>query len=284
MKKYLVVTDTTSAMNKELAMLHGIELIPLSVLINGKEYKDQLDITTEELYQKLADGCIPSTSQPNTGYVQEQMEKWQKEAYDAIVIITCSSDLSGTWSGFNLAKNTLNMDNVHIIDSRSVGAPIMDMAIYAKDMFDAGKSLEEVKAGIEIKKNNTFSFLHPDNFIQLKRSGRLSPMAANMASLLKIKALLYLKEDGSVVEKYTMARTETKIIKAVLDKFDDLKINAKEHCIYLSHANNEVIATKVKEFLQRRFDNIECVVLALPAVLTCHGGLGCIAIQPTFKL
>ena len=284
MKKDLVVTDTTSTMNRDLAKQYGIELIPLSVLINGQEYKDQIDMTTEELYQKLAEGCVPTTSQPNTGYVQEQMEKWQKEEYDAIVITTCSSDLSGTWSGFNLVKNTLNMDNVHIIDSRSVGAPIMDMAIYAKEMFDAGKTLEEVKAGIEIKKNNTFSFLHPENFTQLKKGGRLSPVAANMASLLKIKALLYLKEDGSVVEKYAMARTETKIIKAVLDKFDDLKINAKDHCIYLSHANNELIANKVKEFLQRRFDNIDCVVLALPAVLTCHGGLGCIAIQPTYKL
>lgn len=284
MKKYLVVTDTTSAMNKELAHRYGIELVPLSVLINGHEYKDQIDMTTEELYQKLDEGCVPTTSQPNTGYVQTEMEKWKKENYDAIVIITCSSDLSGTWSGFNLVKNTLNMDNVHIIDSRSVGAPIMDMAIYAKKMFDQGKTLEEVKAGIEKKMKNTFSFLHPENFTQLKKGGRLSPMAANMASLLKIKALLYLKEDGSVVEKYTMARTETKIIKAVLDKFDDLHINAKDHCIYLSHANNELIAQKVKEFLQRKFDNIDCVVLALPAVLTCHGGLGCIAIQPTYKL
>lgn len=284
MKKYLVVTDTTSAMSKELANQYGIELIPLSVLIDGHEYKDQIDMTTKELYQKLEDGCVPTTSQPNTGYVQIEMEKWQKEKYDAIVIITCSSDLSGTWSGFNLVKNTLNMDNVHIIDSRSVGAPIMDMAIYAKKMFDNGKTLEEVKAGIEKKMKNTFSFLHPENFTQLKKGGRLSPVAANMASLLKIKALLYLKEDGSVVEKYAMARTETKIIRAVLDKFDELNINAKEHCIYLSHANNELIVQKVKEFLQRKFDNIDCVVLALPAVLTCHGGLGCIAIQPTYKL
>lgn len=284
MGKYLVVTDTTSAMDNELAKKYGIELISLSVLIDGIEYKDQVDISTQELYKRLKDGDLPSTSQPNTGYVEEKMEEWKQENYDDIIIITCSSDLSGTNNGFHLVKNTLNMDNVHIIDSRSVGAPIMDMAIYAKEMLDAGKSVEEVLAGIEKKKENTFSFLHPDNFTQLKRSGRLSPVAANMASLLKIKAMLYLKEDGTVVEKFAMARTETKIIKAVLDKFEELKINAKEHRIYLSHADNEYIASKVKEFLQRKFDDIECVIVALPAVLTCHGGLGCIAIQSTYKL
>lgn len=284
MSKYLVVTDTTSAMDASLAKAYGIELISLSVLIDGQEYKDQIDISTQELYQRLKEGAIPSTSQPNTGYVQEKMEEWKQTGYDDILIITCSSDLSGTNNGFHLVKNTLNMDNVHIVDSRSIGAPIMDMAIYAKEMLDQGASVEQVLEGIEKKKANTFSFLHPDNFIQLKRSGRLSPIAANMASLLKIKAMLYLKEDGTVVEKFAMARTETKIIKSVLDKFAELHINAKEHCIYLSHANNEYIAEKVKEFLQRKFDNIECVIVALPAVLTCHGGLGCIAIQSTYKL
>ena len=77
MEKYLIVTDTTSAMNKEIAAAHGIELISLSVIVDGQEYKDQVDISTEQLYDYLKDGKTPSTSQPNTGYLIEKMEAWQ---------------------------------------------------------------------------------------------------------------------------------------------------------------------------------------------------------------
>ena len=128
MEKYLIVTDTTSAMNKEIAAAHGIELISLSVIVDGQEYKDQVDISTEQLYDYLKDGKTPSTSQPNTGYLIEKMEAWQKENYEAIIVVTCSADLSGTNNGFHLAKDTVGLDNVYIYDSRQVGAPVMDMA------------------------------------------------------------------------------------------------------------------------------------------------------------
>ena len=78
MEKYLIVTDTTSAMDQEIAQKNGIELISLSVIVDGHEYKDQVDISTKQLYDYLRDGKIPSTSQPNTGYLVEQMEKWQR--------------------------------------------------------------------------------------------------------------------------------------------------------------------------------------------------------------
>lgn len=283
MKKYLVVTDTTSSIDKELAKRHGISLISLSVLIDGQEYKDQVDISTGELYQKLNEGYVPSTSQPNQGYVQKEMEKWKSEDYEAIVIVTCSSDLSGTWSGFHLAKNTLEMENVHIIDTRQIGAPVLDMALYVKEKLDAGKTIEEILVGVEQKIPRAFSFLYPDNFTQLKRGGRLSPAAAGIASLLKMRALLYLKEDGTCVEKFTMTRTETKIIKAIIDKFHEIGVNSKEYKLYISHANNIIVANKFKEILQQAFTNIDCDILELPAVLTCHGGIGCISIHSTYK-
>ena len=135
------------------------------------------------------DGKTPSTSQPNTGYLIEKMEAWQKENYEAIIVVTCSADLSGTNNGFHLAKDTVGLDNVYIYDSRQVGAPVMDMAIRAKQLADEGKDVDEIFKVLEEKTKHSFSFLYPDNFDQLSRSGRLSPMAARMASMLKIKAL-----------------------------------------------------------------------------------------------
>ena len=284
MEKYLIVTDTTSAMNKEIAAAHGIELISLSVIVDGQEYKDQVDISTEQLYDYLKDGKTPSTSQPNTGYLIEKMEAWQKENYEAIIVVTCSADLSGTNNGFHLAKDTVGLDNVYIYDSRQVGAPIMDMAIRSKQLADEGKDVDEIFKVLEEKTKHSFSFLYPDNFDQLSRSGRLSPMAARMASMLKIKALLCLDEQGKSVDKYSMSRTEVKVLKAITDKFHELGVNAKKYKIYISHADNIVFAKKAKILLQTTFHGIEVEINNLPAVLTCHGGLACCALHSTYKI
>ena len=284
MEKYLIVTDTTSAMNKEIAAAHGIELISLSVIVDGQEYKDQVDISTEQLYDYLKDGKTPSTSQPNTGYLIEKMEAWQKENHEAIIVVTCSADLSGTNNGFHLAKDTVGLDNVYIYDSRQVGAPVMDMAIRAKQLADEGKDVDEIFKVLEEKTKHSFSFLYPDNFDQLSRSGRLSPMAARMASMLKIKALLCLDEQGKSVDKYSMSRTEVKVLKAITDKFHKLGVNAEKYKIYISHADNIVFAKKAKLLLQTTFHGIEVEINNLPAVLTCHGGLACCALHSTYKI
>lgn len=284
MEKYLIVTDTTSAMNKEIAAAHGIELISLSVIVDGQEYKDQVDISTEQLYDYLKDGKTPSTSQPNTGYLIEKMEAWQKENYEAIIVVTCSADLSGTNNGFHLAKDTVGLDNVYIYDSRQVGAPVMDMAIRAKQLADEGKDVDEIFKVLEEKTKHSFSFLYPDNFDQLSHSGRLSPMAARMASMLKIKALLCLDEQGKSVDKYSMSRTEVKVLKAITDKFHKLGVNAEKYKIYISHADNIVFAKKAKLLLQTTFHGIEVEINNLPAVLTCHGGLACCALHSTYKI
>ena len=284
MEKYLIVTDTTSAMNKEIAAAHGIELISLSVIVDGQEYKDQVDISTEQLYDYLKDGKTPSTSQPNTGYLIEKMEAWQKENYEAIIVVTCSADLSGTNNGFHLAKDTVGLDNVYIYDSRQVGAPVMDMAIRAKQLADEGKDVDEIFKVLEEKTKHSFSFLYPDNFDQLSRSGRLSPMAARMASMLKIKALLCLDEQGKSVDKYSMSRTEVKVLKAITDKFHELGVNAEKYKIYISHADNIVFAKKSKLLLQTTFHGIEVEINNLPAVLTCHGGLACCGLHSTYKI
>lgn len=284
MEKYLIATDTTSAMNKEIAAAHGIELISLSVIVDGQEYKDQVDISTEQLYDYLKDGKTPSTSQPNTGYLIEKMEAWQKENYEAIIVVTCSADLSGTNNGFHLAKDTVGLDNVYIYDSRQVGAPVMDMAIRAKQLADEGKDVDEIFKVLEEKTKHSFSFLYPDNFDQLSRSGRLSPMAARMASMLKIKALLCLDEQGKSVDKYSMSRTEVKVLKAITDKFHELGVNAEKYKIYISHADNIVFAKKAKLLLQTTFHGIEVEINNLPAVLTCHGGLACCALHSTYKI
>lgn len=87
------------------------------------------------------------------------MEAWQKENYEAIIVVTCSADLSGTNNGFHLAKDTVGLDNVYIYDSRQVGAPVMDMAIRAKQLADEGKDVDEIFKVLEEKTKHLFLFI-----------------------------------------------------------------------------------------------------------------------------
>lgn len=283
MKKYLIVADSTSALDIETANKHGIVLVPLSVVIDNKQYKDHYEMSYETLYEQLRSGKVPTTSQPSVGDIEALMETWKKEQYDAIVVICCSSGLSGTYQSFHIAKEHTQSDNVYLIDSRSVGAPLYDMALAAKKMADENADLEDILAMIQKKCDNTFSFLFPASLDQLKKGGRISPVAANMASLLKIKPLLYLADHGSVVDKFMMGRTENKIFQAAIDQFIKEKVDAKTHKLYILNADNMDAANRFIAFAQNQLGAIEVEVLNLPAVLTCHGGMGCIAMQSTLK-
>lgn len=281
MSQIRIVTDTTSTLTFKEANKYGIELIPLSVLLNDQEYKDGIDMNAEALYNKLGQGEVPTTSQPNIGLVETEMKKWRED--DAVIIVTISAGLSGTYQGFSLIKEQLGMDHVHLVDSKSVAAPIRDAVLKAKAMADKGADVDAILQMLDHCFNHTISFLYPHDLVQLKRGGRISPVAANMASLLKIKPLLYLKADGSVVDKFGMARTESKIFDMILDHFMKQGVTPQTHKLYIPHA---LAADTVARFLKAaavKLGDIEYEILALPAVLTCHGGLGCIAIQSTIR-
>ncbi|MDD8049011.1 MAG: DegV family protein [Thomasclavelia sp.] len=283
MEKYLVVTDSTSALDKENAKKYNIELVSLSVIDRGKEYKDQVDISTDEFYTLLKEGEVPSTSQPNTGYLVELMEGWKKENYEAILVFTCSCDLSGTNNGFHLAADTVGLDNITIYDTRSIGAPVMDMAIRAKRMADEGASVEEIVKDLDKRIDKSFSFLYPNNFTQLSKSGRLSPAAARVASLFKIRALLSLEDGGRFIDKYALCKTELKIFKNIISKFKEDGVNSQDYKIYILHADNTETASKLELAFKAAFMGIEIETYKLPPVLTAHGGMKCVAAQYVYK-
>lgn len=283
MPKILLVTDTTSTLSPMEAQKYNIECLPLSVIIDGKEYRDHLDMSAEELAAELRKGAVPTTSQPNIGYVSDKMKEWKQENYDAIIIITISKHLSGTYQGFKFAAESNEMKNVTLFDSETVGAPIMDMVLAAKKMVDDGASVEAIVEMLEKKKKNTYSFLFPETLEQLKKGGRISPVAAGMASLLKIKALLYLADHGVTIEKYGMVRTESKLFEMMISEFRNQKVETATHRFYIMEADGIEVAKRFGEKLKESFEGIEISYVQLPAVLTSHAGLGSMAVQSCIK-
>ncbi len=284
MKNYLIVTDSTSAFTLEEAKQLQIEMIPLTLIVEGIPYLDNIEMDNIGLYNEIRKGNIPTTSQPSIGLLEELMQEWKAKQYDAILLFTVSSGLSGTYSALLSAKEQVGIDELIIVDTRTVGASMKDIAMQAKIMADAQCSVEEILAMAHTKMNHTFSFLYPKDFVQLKKGGRVTPAAANIANLLKIKPLLYLADQGRCVDKFSLARTNKKIIDTMIAEFKKQNITAAQYKFYILEADTLDNAYLVESELKKHFDNIECEIIALPAVLTCQGGLGCLAVQTVYKV
>lgn len=281
MSKILVVTDTTSTLGPEEAKKLNLDCLLLSVMIDGKEYRDHVDISNEAFADVLRQGKVPTTSQPNLGYLEDKMQEWKAGNYDDILVITLSATLSGTYQAIKLAAENAGLNNVTLYDTRSVGSPLLDMALEARKMADEGAEMEKIIQMLDRKKASVLSFLFPKSLDQLKKGGRISPLAANMASLLKIKPILYLDESMDMIEKYKTARTESKVFDLMLDAYQEKGINCDTHRMYvlISEEAEAVHEMALKRISSAFSDAMEVTTLKLPAVLCCHAGLGTIALQ-----
>jgi len=279
MKKILIVTDSTICMDINEAKEMGIIIAPLSVILEGKEYQDQVELSSADLVNKLKEKAAPKTSQPNLGLLDEMMKKFKEEDYDHIIVFALSSNLSGTYQAFRLAAAQNDLRNIDIVDTLTLAGPQRAVVLKAAEMAKGGASKEDILNMAQKAFKNTVSYLYPETLEQLKRGGRVSPAAAALSSLLKIKALLILENGATTIEKMGTARTETKIFEMLLESLEQHQVSAKTHKLYLLSCEAMDTIDRFKEAATKKFGDIHYEVYELPAVLAAHAGLGTIAVQ-----
>ncbi len=284
MSKICIVTDSSISLDLQQAKKLGIEIAPLSIIVNDKEYQDQVEMTPERLIELLKEKAVPTTTQPNLGLLDGMMKEIKSQNFDHIIVFTLSSFLSGTHQAFRLAITDNDIENVDIVDSLSIAGPMKDVVLKAAEMAKAGASKEEILAMSKTVFDMTTSFLFPNTLDQLKRGGRVSPAVAALSSLLKIKPLLMLKNGGTTIEKFNTARTETKIFGLMLDEFAKQEIKAGVNKIHVLHCEGLDIAESFVTNLKQRFGDIAVEISELPAVLAAHAGLKSIAVQASLVL
>lgn len=283
MKKILIATDSTSGLTIEEANKYGIALLPLSVIVDGKEYRDLYDITTEEVYEYDKKKANLSTTQPNLGYLEETMKQWKEENYDAIICISLAHTFSGTYQAIKMMGEEIGLSQLIQIDSSIVASPMKHASILAKKMVDEGHDVDEIILEVNKIFDDTVSFLLPETLDNLKRGGRITGAAAAMSSLLKIKPLLYLERRSGKIEKHSVHRTENKVFKTIIDEFKKRGVTSDTHMFYIPHAVNLPIVERFIAFMKNDFPNMEYEILDLPAVLTTHAGIGAFAVQSVLK-
>ncbi len=275
-----IISDSSALFSSKEARTSGFDIAPLSVTINGENFKELDEITTPELINKIDEGGIPKSSQPAVG---DFIDLYNKYPEDDIIVITMASGLSGTYNSACLARNLCsNPDKVTVVNSRTLCGPQREMVIKAVQLAKEGADKDTILSAINTQIDNTYSYLIPRDFVFLRRGGRLNPLVAEISKLIKLVPVLTLSKDCSSLVSFTNQRNIAKAINKISAFLDDKNVN-ENYKFYITHADSLAEAQTVKEYVSAAFPNCDIEILLLSPVFTTQGGPKCIAIQTVLK-
>lgn len=193
-----IIVDSSADYGIDELDARQLTLVSLNINLDDKHYLDGVDITRDRLYEWLMEGTgFPKTSQPSPEDFVTHFEA-AKEVGDDVICILLSSALSGTCQSAHLAKNIVDYDNIHIIDSLSATHLIRFLANKACKMRDAGCSTEEIVTAVEDLKGRTKVIAAVDTLEYLCRGGRVSKTAAAIGNLANLKPIITVTPEGEV--------------------------------------------------------------------------------------
>ncbi|KRL15870.1 EDD domain protein, DegV family [Lentilactobacillus rapi DSM 19907 = JCM 15042] len=195
-------------------------MVPIPVIIDGKEYKEGDDITTEAFYEKLKTShSFPSTSQPPVGEMIELYEKLADEGYDTVISIHLASTISGFYN--SLEQVAPSIDNIRVIpyDSKITVKLMGYLAIQASKMATLGRTPEQIIHYLDDLRSTIDELFVVDDLQNLVRGGRLSNASAFIGGILKIKPLLTFDDKSNEIVAFEKIRSRKKALKRVEELF-----------------------------------------------------------------
>ena len=248
------------------------------LLLDNKEYEDFVDITAEEFYDVVVNNpnIDLSTSQVATGKVAEIYEEFKNEGYTDVIVVTIAAKLSGTYQGAVLAKDLVDGINVHVVDSKSVSYGQVFLVLEAIKMIEAGKNAEGIFNKLNELRDRINIYVLVDTLKYLVKNGRLSAASGFIGTLLKIKPLLKVMEDGSL-QAYEKIRTTSKARKRLMEIIEE-EIKDKKVLVFLAYTNNKEEAETIKTDLIQKNPDLEVLVVPLTPVVGAHAGPGTLGV------
>ncbi len=282
MKKIAITTDSNSGILPEEYKDKGVFVLPMPFLIDNEPYFENINLTQYGFYQLLTANANVSTSQPSYGELTDFWAEILKD-YDEIVHIPMSSALSKSCE--NAMRIAEEYDGkVSVVDNRRISVTLKQSVIDATVLRDNGMSAKDIKEYLEVTSGDSSIYIAVDTMKYLKKGGRVTPAAAAIATVLKIKPVLSIR--GAKLDKFAMARTTQKAKEAMkLAIKKDLEttfaefVENGEIVLYIAHTNAQEEAEKFADEVRTFFPHIPvtfCDPLSLS--VSCHIGPGALAL------
>jgi len=273
--KTAIVTDSTAYIPKDLREKLNIHMIPLRVVFGDKAYREEIDITAEEFYEKIRNiDQLPTTTQPSTGEFVQLFEELAKD-YDAVISIHLSSGVSGTFQGAYTAGTMVENIKVYAYDSEISCMVQGFYALEAAEMALQGKEPEEIIARLDDLKTSMKAFFMVDDLTNLQRGGRLSSAQAFIGGLLQVKPLLHF--ENKVIVPFEKIRTRKKAMKRIVELLGEDANKGTPLRAVIIHANREEEAKEWKTELESLYPNVDFMISYFGPVIGTHlgeGGMG----------
>ncbi len=288
MSKVAIVTDSNSGITPSQARELGVYVIPMPFMIDGETYFEEVDLNKVQFYQKMSENAEISTSQPSPEAVIELWDSLLKE-YDEIVHIPMSSGLSGTCStAYSLSLEY--DDKIKVVDNQRISVTLRQSVLDALKLAELGKSAQEIHDILIDDKFNSTIYIMLDTLYYLKKGGRITPTAAALGTLLRIKPVLTIQ--GEKLDSYSKARTTKQGKEAMLSAIkSDIEnrlggfTGEDDMFLAVAHTNNLEGALQFKEEVQAMFPQFKDIYVdELSMSVSCHIGPGAIAVTATKKL
>ena len=288
MNKIRIVTDSNSGITQEEAKKLGVFVVPMPFLINGEEYYEDINLTQEQFYVHLRGDASVSTSQPSIASVTELWDELLKEDCE-IVHIPMSSGLSETChTAQSLAKEYNG--KVHVVDNQRISVTQKQSVLDALKLAENGISASQIKEILEQTKRDSSIYIALDTLKYLKKGGRLTPAAALIGSILRIKPVLQIQGEKLDAFKKVLSLKQAKqemigAIKHDLStRFAQFRANG-EMTLSVAHTDNFAEADTFRKELERFFPDVPVLFVdPLSLSVSCHIGPGALAVTATRRL
>lgn len=274
-----IIADTATLFAPSEGEAQGLTIVPVCVTINDKTYKDYEEISSEEFLKLIQAGGKPVSSQPALGDLLDVFESCDEE----MLVLTVGDGLSGGYQTALGARSCVeDSDRIHVVNSKTLAGPLRYLAQKAVSLKKRGLDMEKIKAALNVSIESSASFVIPEDFEFLKRSGRLTTITARVGGVLKLLPVLTQTEDKERIKPIAIKRTWKAAVDTIIQRMQALGVN-QEYLISVCHAGTYQKAVGVLQQIKASFTKRQTEILQLSPALITHGGPGCIVVQAIKK-
>lgn len=286
MSKIAIVTDSNSGITQSEAKELGIFVLPMPFIMDGDTFYEDITLDQPTFYEKLKKGCDISTSQPSPEAVMELWDSILKD-YDEIVHIPMSSGLSGSCQTAMMLAEDYD-GKVQVVNNQRISVTQRQSAMDAKVLVASGKNAAEIKEILTEDKFNSSIYIMLDTLLYLKKGGRITPAAAALGTMLRLKPVLQIQ--GEKLDAFAKARTTSQGKNLMINAIRNDIANrfggeeAGNFTLFIAHTGNLEAAKALRQELLEIFPKQEILINPLSLSVACHIGPGALAIAVTQNL
>ena len=287
MSKIAIVTDSNSGITQAEGARRGIHVLPMPFMIDEVTYYEDIDLTQEQFYEKLKSGANLATSQPSPDSVTSLWDKLLQE-YDEIVHIPMSSGLSGSCQSA-MAFAADYDGKVQVVNNQRISVTQRQSALDALQLATAGKNAAQIKEFLENDKFNSSIYIMLDTLYYLKKGGRITPAAAAIGTMLRLKPVLTIQ--GEKLDAFAKARTtsqgKTMMINAIKKDINERfgGMTEDRHIwLQIAYTHDRAAAEQFRTEVEAEFPGYDIHNDPLSSSVACHIGPGALALACCKKI